>query len=90
MVLDVFLGRKKFDCFLGKEFIHLRAWQPMNIRAFVAAIEYDCRVPEYVMASKDPCLQGVLNGIVESYTGERGFMGTHRCKHVRSTCDKER
>lgn len=82
MVLDVFLGRTKYDSFLGKEFIHLRAWQPMNIRAFIAAIEYDYKVPDYIMASNDPCLKGVLNGIVEAYAGERGFMGTHRCKYL--------
>ncbi|KAG8718026.1 hypothetical protein FRC08_006115 [Ceratobasidium sp. 394] len=78
--MDAFLGRTNFTSFLGVESIHLRAWMPLNIRAFLAAIEHSYRVPEYVRNSGDERLIGVLNGIVEGYTGERGFMGTHRYK----------
>ncbi|KAI8943332.1 hypothetical protein NX059_001349 [Plenodomus lindquistii] len=80
LVMDAFLGRKKYDSFLGAEGVHLRAWLPSNLRAFIAAIEYYHRVPEYVKASGDPRLIGVLDGVVEAYTGERGFMGAHRYK----------
>lgn len=80
LVMDAFLGRKKYDSFLGAEGVHLRAWLPSNLRAFIAAIEYYHRVPEYVKASGDPRLIGVLDGVVEAYTGERGFMGVHRYK----------
>ncbi|KFY18009.1 hypothetical protein V492_00213 [Pseudogymnoascus sp. VKM F-4246] len=80
LIMDVFLGRLKYDSFLGVEALHLRSWSPMNIRAFIAAIESAYRVPDYVEASGDPCLSGVLHGIVEAYAGERGFMGTHRYK----------
>ena len=78
--MDAFLGRKKYDSFLGAEGVHLRAWLPSNLRAFIAAIEYHYRVPEYVKASGDPRLMGVMDGVVEAYTGERGFMGVHRYK----------
>lgn len=80
LVMDAFLGRKKYDSFLGAEGVHLRAWLPSNLRAFIAAIEYHYSIPEYVKASGDPCLIGVLDGVVEAYTGERGFMGAHRYK----------
>ena len=80
LVMDAFLGRKKYNSFLGAEGIHLRAWLPSNWRAFIAAIEYHYRIPEFVQQSGDPRLMGVLDGIVEAYTGERGFMGTHRYK----------
>ncbi|KAF2179489.1 hypothetical protein K469DRAFT_641030 [Zopfia rhizophila CBS 207.26] len=80
LVMDAFLGRKKWDSFLGAEGIHLRAWLPSNLRAFIAAVDYHYRVPEYVKASGDPRLMGVLDGVVEAYTGERGFMGAHRYK----------
>jgi sulfite reductase alpha subunit-like flavoprotein/predicted heme/steroid binding protein len=60
--------------------VHLRAWLPSNHRAFIAAIEYHYRIPEFVEQSGDPRLMGVLDGIVEAYTGERGFMGVHRYK----------
>ncbi|KAI1496779.1 cytochrome b5-like Heme/Steroid binding domain-containing protein [Biscogniauxia marginata] len=80
LVMDAFLGRKKYTSFLGVEGVHLRAWLPSNLRAFIAAIEYHYRIPEFVEQSGDPRLMGVLDGIVEAYTGERGFMGVHRYK----------
>lgn len=78
--MDAFLGRKKYDSFLGTEGVHLRAWLPSNLRAFIASIEYNYRIPEYVKASGDARLKGVLDGVVEAYTGERGFMGAYRYK----------
>lgn len=80
LLMDAFLGRKKYDSFLGAEGLHLRAWQPSNLRAFIAAVETYYPVPDFVMKSGDPRLMGVLDGIVEAYTGERGFMGVHRYK----------
>lgn len=80
LVMDAFLGRKKYDSFLGREGLHLRAWLPSNLRAFIAAIEYHYSIPEFVKHSGDSRLMGVLDGIIEAYTGERGFMGTHRYK----------
>jgi len=80
LVMDAFLGRKKYDSFLGKEGLHLRAWLPSNLRAFIASIDYHYSIPEFVQRSGDPRLMGVMDGIVEAYTGERGFMGTHRYK----------
>ncbi|KAL2116173.1 hypothetical protein VTJ04DRAFT_10428 [Mycothermus thermophilus] len=80
LVMDAFLGRRKYDSFLGREGLHLRAWLPSNLRAFIAAIEYHYSVPEFVKQSGDPRLMGVLDGIIEAYTGERGFLGTHRYK----------
>lgn len=75
LLMDAFLGRKKYRSFLGAEGVHLRAWQPANLRAFIAAVEYHYSVPEFVEKSGDPRLIGVLDGIVEAYCGERGFMG---------------
>lgn len=80
LLMDAFLGRKKYDSFLGLEGIHLRAWQPSNLRAFIAAVENYYSIPEFVMRSGDARLMGVLDGIVEAYAGERGFMGVHRYK----------
>ncbi|PVH94808.1 hypothetical protein DM02DRAFT_675942 [Periconia macrospinosa] len=80
LLMDAFFGRKKYGSFLGIEAIHLRRWLPLNIRAFIAAVEGHYQVPEFVKASGDAKLEGVLEGLVESYSGERGFMGTHRYK----------
>jgi sulfite reductase alpha subunit-like flavoprotein len=78
--MDAFLGRTKYDSFLGVESLHLRAWLPLNHRAFIAAIEQYYQVPKYVASTGDKRLIGVMDGIIEPYTGERGFMGTHRYK----------
>ncbi|KAI0129422.1 sulfite reductase flavoprotein alpha-component [Xylariales sp. AK1849] len=80
LLMDAFLGRKKYDSFLGAEGVHLRAWQPSNLRAFIAAVEYHYSIPDFVAKSGDARLHGVLDGIVEAYAGERGFMGVHRYK----------
>ena len=80
LLMDAFIGRTKYKSFLGVEAVHLRRWLPLNIRAFISAIENHYRIPEFVKSSGDPRLEGVLEGIIESYAGERGFMGTHRCK----------
>lgn len=74
LLMDAFLGRKKYDSFLGLEGLHLRAWQPSNLRAFIAAVENYYSVPEFCQKSNDTRLHGVLDGIVEAYAGERGFM----------------
>lgn len=80
LTMDAFLGRTKYDTFLGIEAVHLRRWLPMNIRAFIASLENYYKVPDFIRKSKDTRLHGVLEGLVESYAGERGFMGTHRYK----------
>ncbi|KAM0370728.1 hypothetical protein ACHAPY_010300 [Fusarium culmorum] len=80
LMMDAFLGRKTHNSFLGAEALHLRAWLPSNHRAFIAAIQYHYSIPQFVQQSNDPRLKGVLEGIVEAYTGERGFMGVHRYK----------
>lgn len=74
LLMDAFLGRRKYDSFLGVEGLHLRAWLPANHRAFIAAIESHYSIPDFVKASGDQRLMGVLEGIVESYTGEVSFL----------------
>ena len=81
--MDAFIGRTIPSSFLGLQALSLRKWLPLNLRAFIIALEQHYNVSEYVLNSGSPCLVGVLNGIVESYTGERGFMGVHRCKVLR-------
>ena len=77
--MDAFLGRTEYSSFLGADAINLRKWLPFNIRAFVVSLERYYNVREYIMKSTDSCLIGVFRGLVESYAGERGFMGAHRC-----------
>jgi hypothetical protein len=77
--MDAFLGRTQYSSYLGTDALNLRKWLPFNVRAFVISIDRYYNVPDYVLNSRDQRLIGVLSGIVESYSGERGFMGNHRC-----------
>lgn len=77
--MDAFLGRQVYESYLGRDAVNLRKWLPFNIRAFIIALEREYNVSEYILNSGDVRLKGVLSGIVESYAGERGFMGVHRC-----------
>ena len=69
LLMDAFIGRTNYTSFLGIEAVHLRRWLPMNIRAFITAIENHYKIPEYVKATDCPKLNGVLEGIIESYAG---------------------
>ncbi|KAM7208397.1 alpha subunit of putative sulfite reductase [Naviculisporaceae sp. PSN 640] len=80
LVMDAFLRRRKYDSFLGAEGLHLRAWMPSNLRAFIAAVDLHYSVPDYVKQSGDPRLMGVFEGILEIYCGSRGFLSTHSFK----------
>jgi hypothetical protein len=69
LLMDAFIGRTKYTSFLGIEAVHLRRWLPLNIRAFITAVENHYKVPEFVKATGCPRLNGVLEGIIESYAG---------------------
>jgi hypothetical protein len=88
--MDAFLNRTKYDSFLRLEALHLRAWLPINIRAFIAVIEYHYQIPIFVKASGDPRLIEVLKDIVEAYAGERGFIKTHKCNYPRASSVNEK
>jgi sulfite reductase (NADPH) flavoprotein alpha-component len=77
--LDVFLGRNDYSSVLGVEALHLRDWMPPIHKRFLNALG-EISVGEYCKASESPELRGLFRGILESYAGERGFLGTHRYK----------
>ena len=77
--LDIFLGRKKFDTFLGKEIHALRGTYPPLWREFLAALG-EISVPDYIVHSGDRNLKGLLHETVAAYTGQNGFLGRHRMK----------
>ena len=89
LLLDAFIGRSKYTSFLGVEAVHLRRWLPLNIRAFITAVENHYKVPEFVKAHGCPKLNGVLEGIIESYAGmylgmiNRVHLLTAACRRAR-------
>lgn len=77
--MDCFIGRKLYDSVLGKEALHLRANLPPVQQEFFTALS-EISVASYIAKGEDLCLQGLWRSIIESYAGERGFLGTHRYK----------
>ena len=78
--LDCFFGRIDYACGLGKETIQIREHAPLAHRKFFDALS-TISVGRYCYESKnDPQLRGIYDGLLESYAGERGFLGTHRYK----------
>jgi ferredoxin-NADP reductase/cytochrome b involved in lipid metabolism len=78
-LLDAFLGRRRFDSFLGRELVHLQTWFPPHHRAFLAAVD-EVSVRDYVSARGDRALAGLFSTVLEAYAGPRGYLGVHRLK----------
>ena len=90
-VLDEWFGRKKYNTPLGIEAKHLRSWYPSNWRDFIEAIghpafsvrQYAYRIEKRRRAEENstlPPLLSLYRSLLESYAGERGWLGTHRYK----------
>ncbi len=77
--LDVFLGRKRFDTFLGREIHALRSTYPPLWRKYIAAL-HEVSVPDYVARKQRPALTGLLHDVIDAYSGSGGFLGRHRMK----------
>ena len=78
--LDCFLGRKDYSSPLGIEAMHIRKWMPPVHQRFFEALEA-VSVGEYCYhESSITELKGIFDGILETYAGERGLLGTHRYK----------
>jgi ferredoxin-NADP reductase/cytochrome b involved in lipid metabolism len=78
-LLDAFLGRRRFDSFLGRELLHLQTWFPPHHREFLAAVD-EVSVRDYVSARGDRSLAGLLSTVLDAYAGPRGYLGVHRLK----------
>jgi sulfite reductase alpha subunit-like flavoprotein len=77
--LDIFLGRKQYASFLGKEIQQLRTVYPPFWRAFMLALSR-VNLSGYVANSKNSSLQEAYKLANEAYAGETGFLGRHRMK----------
>lgn len=77
--LDIFLGRKQYSTFLGKEIQQLRTVYPPFWRAFMLALSR-VNTAAYVANSKNASLQEAYKLANDAYAGEGGFLGRHRMK----------
>ena len=78
-LLDVFLGRAGYESLLGQETLHIRDWYPAHWLAFLAAVDA-VSLRDFVTTGGDPHLQGVFQMLMETYAGDKGFLGIHRLK----------
>ena len=87
-VLDEWFGRKTYSSALGVEAKHLRSWYPSNWQDFIQAIghpafsirQYAYRIEKQRRANENstlPPLLSLYRSLLESYAGERGWLGTH-------------
>jgi sulfite reductase alpha subunit-like flavoprotein len=78
-VMDALLGRTHYASRFGGEVEHLRDTFPIHWRRFLTALRA-VSVKDYVANRGDRELQGVFTELLESYSGERGFLMRHRLK----------
>jgi sulfite reductase alpha subunit-like flavoprotein/cytochrome b involved in lipid metabolism len=78
-LVDSFLGRTRYDTHLGQSGMKTRAWYAPNVRRFMDAVE-QVQVRPLVESSGDRELQGLWQGVLDAYAGDRGYLGVHRRK----------
>ncbi len=76
-LMDAFLGRAAYDSLLGGEAMHIRAWYPEHWRDFLEAVG-KVSVRDFVSQYGDRVLEGLFQNLVDSYAGDKGFLGVHR------------
>jgi sulfite reductase (NADPH) flavoprotein alpha-component len=77
--LDLFLGRKDYHSFLGREIKQLRATYPRAWQSFLMALT-QVSVAEYVERSSSFPVKSAWAEVLELYAGQNGFLGRHRMK----------
>ena len=78
-LMDVFLGRRKYDTQLGHEALLFRQSYPPHWREFLAAVEEE-PVVDYVRNRRDRDLTGLWADLADTYQGEQGLLARHRLK----------
>ena len=78
-LMDVFLGRKEYSTFLGKEIKSLRGTYPLFWQEFIKAVA-EISISSFIDKSEDKALKSLLKDTVNLYAGENGFLGKHRLK----------
>ena len=77
-LVDQFLGRTRFETPLGADAVRVRAWYAPNVRRFLDGVD-ELAVRDYARRG-DPELVGLFQSLVDAWTGERGYLATHRRK----------
>jgi cytochrome b involved in lipid metabolism len=78
-LMDVFLGRNRYESLIGEETLQIRAWYPQHWLDFLEAVS-KVSLRDFVADTGDSHLQEVFQALVDAYAGDKGFLGLHRLK----------
>jgi len=78
-VMDAFLCRSKHETALGTEAKHLANVFPQHWQQFIHAVG-QFSVREEINRSGSNQLKGLFDAVLESFAGDKGFLGAHRRK----------
>ena len=77
--LDAFLERQDYGSVVGQQSIYLAGFFPRHWQELVAALR-EVSVRKYIEDTGNRPLRGIYNAMLDSYVGDRGWMGLHRIK----------
>jgi sulfite reductase alpha subunit-like flavoprotein/cytochrome b involved in lipid metabolism len=77
--LDAFLERRDYGSLVGQQSVYLAGFFPRHWQELVAALR-EVSVRQYVEDTRNITLRGIYNAMLDSYVGDRGWMGLHRIK----------
>ncbi len=78
-LMDTFIERNKYDTILGKESLFIREWYPEHWRNFLNEIE-KVSIIDFITEVDVEELHGAFYSLIESYSGDQGFLGVHKRK----------
>lgn len=78
-LLDVFIGRTRYETRVGRESLVLRQAYAPRVLAFVDALG-TVSVADFIAGEGSPELRGLWQSLLDAYIGREGFLGVHRKK----------
>lgn len=79
-LIDIFLHREHYDSRIGKEQLKFidRA-DTKHTKRFLSAVA-EISIKKYIASKGDNEMMGLYSGLIESFSGDKGFLGAHRRK----------
>lgn len=78
-MMDAFLPRTRYQSQLGKQSASLAGHTPSHTRNFVEAVR-QISIPDHILKTQNRELSGIYNALIDTYAGDKGFLGVHRIK----------
>lgn len=78
-LIDAFIGRSRYATVYGQDQRHKREQAPPHVRKFLHAIE-EVSLRRFLEREADSELKDIVRQLLETYTGDKGFLKTHLLK----------